>query len=38
MKQLMAFYHRGRDGQGADNRGSFDEGIRHALTAILASP
>ena len=34
VKQLMAFYHRGRDGQG----GSFDEGIRHALTAILASP
>jgi Protein of unknown function (DUF1592)/Protein of unknown function (DUF1588)/Protein of unknown function (DUF1585)/Protein of unknown function (DUF1595)/Protein of unknown function (DUF1587) len=34
MKQLVAFYHRGRDGEG----GNFDEGIRHALTAILASP
>src|SRR6185312_5050385 len=34
MKELMSFYQRGRDGQG----GSFDEGIRHALTAILASP
>ena len=34
MKQLMAFYHKGRDGDG----GSFDEGIRHALTALLASP
>ena len=42
MKQLMTFYHQGRDGQrsdtGSDNAGNFDEGIRHALTAILASP
>jgi hypothetical protein len=34
MKELMAFYHQGREGNG----GSFDEGIRRALTAILASP
>ena len=32
MKQLMAFYRKGREGT------SFDAGIRHALTAILASP
>jgi Protein of unknown function (DUF1592)/Protein of unknown function (DUF1588)/Protein of unknown function (DUF1585)/Protein of unknown function (DUF1595)/Protein of unknown function (DUF1587) len=34
MKQLMAFYHKGRDADG----GSFDQGIRDALTAMLASP
>jgi hypothetical protein len=34
MKELMAFYHKGREGEG----GSFDEGVREALTAILASP
>ena len=32
MKQLMDFYRKGREGA------SFDAGIRHALTAILASP
>ena len=32
-KLLMAFY-----GKGRENGGSFDEGIRHGLTAILASP
>ena len=34
VKELMAFYHIGRNGEG----GSFDEGIRRALTGILASP
>jgi hypothetical protein len=34
MKQLMAFYHKGREAEG----GTFDEGVRQALTAILASP
>ncbi len=34
IKELMAFYHSGRDAKD----GSFDEGIRRALTGILASP
>jgi mono/diheme cytochrome c family protein len=33
LKLLMAFYAKGRE-----NGGSFDEGIRHGVTAILASP
>lgn len=32
MKQLMEVYHKGREGT------TFDSGIRHALTAVLASP